>query len=102
MFRSRLRAWSPPLDHDELVAQLDALSEQEEARLAPKRPWTRAKMSPGRFELMLRNIVGGRLVVERLQGTFKLSQNKADVDRLGAARALGDHPISVLMRNARA
>ena len=91
-----------PLDHDELVAQLDALSEQEEARLAPKRPWTRAKMSPGRFELMLRNIVGGRLVVERLQGTFKLSQNKADVDRLGAARALGDHPISVLMRNARA
>lgn len=74
-----------PLNCEELVAQLDALSEQEEARLAPKPIWTRAKMSPGRFDGMLRGIVGGRLTVERMTGTFKLSQNKSDADRLGAA-----------------
>jgi transcriptional regulator len=33
-----------------LVALLDDLSAQEEARLAPKPPWMRGKMSPGRFE----------------------------------------------------
>ena len=89
-----------PLNTEELIAQLDALSEQEEARLLPKPLWTRAKMSPGRFESMLRGIVGGRLTVERLSGTFKLSQNKSDADRLGAAKGLGKHPLAVLMRKA--
>lgn len=89
-----------PLNEDELIAQLDALSVQEEARLAPKPLWTRHKMSPGRFEAMLRGIVGGRLTVERLTGTFKLSQNKSDADRLGAAAGLGDHPLATLMREA--
>jgi transcriptional regulator len=87
-----------PLSDDELIAQLDALSAQEEARLAPKPPWTRQKMSEGRFEAMLRRIVGGRLTVERLSGTFKLSQNKADADRAGAAAGLGGHPLAGLMR----
>ena len=87
-----------PLDESELVALLDDLSAQEEARLPPKKPWTRDKMKAGRFEAMLRGIAGGRLFVERLEGTFKLSQNKADADRLGAARGLGDHPLAEMMR----
>ena len=89
-----------PLNDDELIAQLDALSAQEEARLLPKPVWTRQKMSPGRFEAMLRGIIGGRLTVERLGGTFKLSQNKSDGDRLGAAKGLGKHPLAALMRKA--
>ena len=89
-----------PLSEVELVAQLDALSDQEEARLLPKPIWTRGKMSPGRFESMLRGIVGGRLTVERMTGTFKLSQNKSDADRLGAAKGLGKHPLAALMRKA--
>lgn len=88
-----------PLDDAELVALLDDLSAQEEARLLPKKPWTRDKMGPGRFETLLRGIQGGRLFVERLEGTFKLSQNKSDADRLGAAKGLGGHPIANLMRN---
>jgi len=88
-----------PLDDAELVALLDDLSAQEEARLLPKTPWTRDKMKPGRFEAVLGAIQGGRLFVERLEGTFKLSQNKGDADRLGAAKGLGDHPIAGLMRN---
>jgi transcriptional regulator len=86
------------LDEAELIAQLDGLSEQEEARLLPKPIWTRGKMKPGKFEAMLRGIIGGRLYVDRLEGTFKLSQNKGDADRLGAAKGLGKHPIAKLMR----
>jgi transcriptional regulator len=80
------------------VALLDDLSAQEEARLEPKPPWTRAKMSPGRFEAMTRAIVGVRLTVERLEGTSKLSQNKSEADRGRVIAALGDHPIGRLMR----
>jgi transcriptional regulator len=88
------------LDDADLIAQLDALSEQEEARLAPKPPWTRAKMSPGVFDRMNRAIVGARMTVERLEGTFKLSQNKLSADLVGAADALGDHPLAGMMRDA--
>ncbi|WP_419317797.1 FMN-binding negative transcriptional regulator [Caulobacter sp. ErkDOM-E] len=86
------------LNEAELIAQLDSLSEQEEARLLPKPLWTRHKMAPGKFEAMLRGIIGGRLFVDRLEGTFKLSQNKSAADRLGAAKALGKHPLAKLMR----
>ncbi|MGZ3377767.1 MAG: FMN-binding negative transcriptional regulator [Phenylobacterium sp.] len=85
------------LDEAGLVALLDELSVQEEARLLPKRPWTRAKMSPGRFEAMTRAIIGARLSVERLQGTNKLGQNKTAAERAGAVAALGGHPIAALM-----
>lgn len=86
------------MDEAGLVALLDALSAQEEARLLPKRPWTRAKMSPGRFETMTRMIIGARMTVERLEGISKLSQNKGEADRAGVIAALGDHPIAALMR----
>ena len=86
------------LDDAGLVTLLDDLSAQEEARLAPKPPWTRAKMSPGRFEAMTRAIVGARMTVERLEGTTKLSQNKGEADRAGVIAALGEHPIAQRMR----
>lgn len=87
-----------PLSDEEFVALLDDLSAQEEAHLLPKKPWTRDKMSPGRFEAMMRGIIGCRLSVERLEGTWKLSQNKTAADRAGVVAALGDHPIADLMK----
>lgn len=89
-----------PLNDDELVVLLDDLSAQEEAHLLPKPSWTRHKMSPGRFEAMTRAIIGARLIVDRLEGTFKLSQNKGEADRAGVVKALGDHPIAGLMRHS--
>jgi transcriptional regulator len=86
------------LDEAGLVALLDDLSAQEEARLLPKPPWTRHNMSPGRFETMTRAIIGGRLAIARLEGTTKLSQNKGEADRAGVVAALGDHPIAARMR----
>jgi transcriptional regulator len=89
-----------PLDEAGLIALLDDLSVQEEGRLLPKPPWTRAKMVPATFDRMLRGIVGARLTVERLEGISKLSQNKPDADRAGVIAALGEHPIGRLMRDA--
>ena len=76
------------LDEEELVALLDALSEAHEARLAPKAIWTRGKMSSGRFEAMLKAIVGFELKIESLRGTRKLGQNKKPEERAGVADAL--------------
>jgi transcriptional regulator len=85
------------LDEAELIVLLDDLSAQEEARLTLKPPWTRHKMSPGRFKAMLRGIVGFRLTVERLAGVDKLSQNKNAADRAGVAKGLGNHPLGALI-----
>ena len=88
------------LDEDELTGQLDALSESHEARLAPKPVWTRGKMSPGRFEAMLKAIAGFELTIEDLRGTRKLGQNKPEAERNAAADALAaiDPEMAALMR----
>lgn len=76
------------LDSDGLAALLDDLSAAHETRLAPKPAWTRAKMAPGRFEGMLKAIVGYELRIEDLRGTRKLGQHKSESERAGAAAGL--------------
>ncbi len=72
------------LSHDGLVAQVDALSAHMEATLLPKKPWTRDKMPPGKFDSMTDFIVGFELDISTLRGTRKMNQNKnaADVDAM--------------------
>lgn len=77
------------LDEAGLVAQLDALSARHEAALAPKPPWTRDKMPPGRFAALLPAITGFAIAVTAWRGTRKLSQNRSEADRAGVAAALG-------------
>ncbi|MFC3711998.1 FMN-binding negative transcriptional regulator [Sphingoaurantiacus capsulatus] len=89
------------LSDDDLVALLDDLSAAHEARLLPKKPWTRAKMTPGRFEAMLPAIVGFELTVETLRGTDKMGQNKTAAEMLGAVAGLeesGQTVVADLMR----
>lgn len=88
------------LDEAELTALLDDLGAVHEARLAPKPPWTRAKMSPGRFEAMLKAIIGYELVIEDLRGTRKLGQHKSDAERAAAANGLApfNPELAALMR----
>ena len=85
------------LDDEGLVRLLDDLAIQEERRLFPKPPWTRAKMTAGRFDTMMRMIIGVRLTVTRLEGTFKLSQNKDEAVRGRIVEALGEHPVGKLI-----
>ena len=89
----------------ELVEQLDALSAAQEATLLPKLPWTRAKMSPGRFDAMLPAITAFELRIADLRGTTKLSQNKSAADIAGVIAGLEGagkaHP-ALLVRRANA
>lgn len=80
------------LDEAGLTGLLDDLSARFEARLAPKPPWTRAKMTPGRFEAMLPAIVGFEMTARRLEGVSKLSQNKPAAAIGQAAAALAERP----------
>jgi len=78
------------LSQTDLAGQIDDLSAEHEGRLLPKRPWTRAKMSPGLFDGMLKAIVGFEMTVESLIGTRKLGQNKGAEDIGGAVAGLRD------------
>jgi transcriptional regulator len=58
-------------------------------------------MSPGRFEAMLRAIVGYEMQIEALRGTRKLGQNKKGEALAGAIAGLeenGHADIAALMR----
>ncbi|MEH6807227.1 MAG: FMN-binding negative transcriptional regulator [Hyphomonas oceanitis] len=70
---------------------LDDLSHLHETPLAPKPEWTRHKMTPGRFEAMLRGIRAFTLAPERFEGTTKLGQNKSAEPRAGVIAGLSTH-----------
>jgi transcriptional regulator len=69
-----------PLSDDELVDQLDRLSARFEGLLSPERPWTRAKMDPGRFKAMIKAIIGLEVVPSEVRGTRKFNQHKSAED----------------------
>ncbi len=91
------------LGEDELAVLLDDLSDAHEARLAPKLPWTRTKMNPGRFEAMLKAITGFEMRIEDLRGVNKLGQHKSEAERQGAADGLAPYnpTLAALMREAK-
>jgi transcriptional regulator len=76
------------MDEAGLIAQIDALSHEQEARLAPKPEWTRAKTDPRRIDMMLRAIIGFRLEIQAWRGTRKLAQAKPEAARAAVADAL--------------
>jgi transcriptional regulator len=87
------------LDEAELAALLDDLGAAHEARLAPKPAWTRAKLSPGRFEAMLKAIAGYELAIEDLRGTRKLGQHRPrQAEAAAEALAPFNPEMAALMR----
>ncbi|MEP0963426.1 MAG: FMN-binding negative transcriptional regulator [Roseobacter sp.] len=69
----------------DLRALLDRQSAHFEGRLSPKLPWTTDKMTEGVLDRMMRSIVPCRMKVEKIDGTWKLNQNKPDDVRHSAA-----------------
>jgi transcriptional regulator len=65
------------------VTELTA--QQEHARTAP---WAVSDAPEGFIEIMLRGIIGIRIVIERIEGKWKMSQNRELKDREGVARGL--------------
>lgn len=90
-----------PLGRDALVALLDALSAEQEARLAPKPAWTRAQVDVERFDGLLKAISGFEMQVVSWRGTAKVDQDKPQEVRTRIAEALaarGEVAMAEVMR----
>ncbi|WP_428678654.1 FMN-binding negative transcriptional regulator [Sphingopyxis sp.] len=85
----------------ELVAQLDTLSTEHEARAGANPPWTRDKMNPALFSRMTGAITGFEMRIVAWRSTLKLSQNKTpdERERVAAGIEAGGHgALAHLMR----
>ena len=76
------------LDRAGLVTLLEDLSTQEEEKLRPKPPWRLDKLAHARQDALLSAIAGFSLRLDRLEGKFKLSQDKTSADFAGAVAGL--------------
>ena len=83
-----LRGTLVQLPDDAMDGHVNALSDQFEARLAPKPVWTSAKMGDGVMDRMKRMILPFRLIISAVDGTWKLNQNKTPQARAGVIAAL--------------
>lgn len=70
------------LDH------VDELSKRFEAALAPKPIWKMAKVPDKKLQMMSKAIVAIEMLVETVEGNFKLNQHKQDADHVAIANAL--------------
>ena len=77
---------SRQLSPDELVELLDGLSERHEGSHSPDKPWTRAKMGPGKFEAMMNAIIGFEVDPVEVRGTRKFNQHKPADDLAATIR----------------
>jgi transcriptional regulator len=90
------------LDDATLIAHLDTLSANHEARVGANPPWTRDKMNPALFSKMTGAITGFELRVTAWRPTIKLSQNKSADERERVAagvEATGHGALAQLMRH---
>ena len=76
------------LNAEELRALLTDLSAEQEAKLSPKTPWTVDKVPPDRLAALTSAIVGISVLFEKLEGKFKLSQDKSPQDIAGVMAGL--------------
>lgn len=90
-------------DPDELLALVVSLTNKHEAGRAT--PWAVSDAPTDYIRQQLRGIVGIRLAITRMEGKFKLSQNRAVEDRAGAKAGLAASPdareraVAALMPN---
>jgi transcriptional regulator len=79
----------------ELVMRLASIYEAGNAK-----PWKMSELPADYVSMMLKAIVGFEIEIERLDGKFKLSQNRpAEVQRVAAALESGGEPgLAALMR----
>jgi transcriptional regulator len=92
-----------PMDEGELRALLGALSARFEA--GAERPWRPEDTEPGFVERTMNGITGIVIEIDRLEGKYKLSQNRSAEDRgrvregLRERGAPEDLPVLALMES---
>lgn len=94
-----------PVEFYEDAARLrrlvERLTERHEAGRA--NPWAVSDAPEEYLAGMLKAIVGGRIPIARLDGKWKLSQNRSEADRAGVIdglRATGEDAVAALMDRA--
>ncbi len=93
------------LEPDELPDLLARQAAAFESRLGGKAPWVMGKVADETLDRMMRMIAPLRLTIASVDGTWKLSQNKPDAVRLGAAAELNagfGHELDALSQMMRA
>ncbi|WP_022704233.1 FMN-binding negative transcriptional regulator [Pseudorhodobacter ferrugineus] len=78
-----------------LRPHLERMSAHMEAQLTPKSAWLMDKMSDEAVARMMRMIAPFRMIIEGVDSTVKLNQNKTDTQRAGAAAGIADRPIGM-------
>ncbi|QFZ19268.1 FMN-binding negative transcriptional regulator [Saccharothrix syringae] len=75
------------LDDARCVRQLTDLIADQEGKLAPKRPWLLPRKSSALFDEYLKLIMAFEVPIARIEGIFKLGQNKSPADMVAQAAA---------------
>lgn len=84
-----VHAWGQPTvieDEAWLRSQVNALTDAQEHRRAE--PWEVSDAPPAFIAGQLRGIVGIEIAIARIEGKWKLSQNRAERDRAGVVAGL--------------
>lgn len=96
-----VHAYGPLIAHSDpawLVDHLNSLVTQQESSFED--PWKLADAPPDYIERQMRAIVGIEIPIRRLEGKWKLSQNRNESDREGVLQGLDERntPDSLLVR----
>jgi transcriptional regulator len=84
-----VQVWGTPrlmATSEELREQLDALTHRHESHRT--HPWTVDDAPSDFVAAQMKGIVGVEIEIERIEGKWKVSQNRQDPDRLGVADGL--------------
>jgi transcriptional regulator len=99
-----LRAIEDPAWLRALVERLTARHEGDRQRATGAVPWQVSDAPASYIDGLLRTIVGIEIPIARMQGKWKVSQNRPHEDRAGVAAGLGDgtdpaqHAMAALVR----
>ena len=83
-----LRGEVRALPAEDLRPHLEALSEFNEGKLAPKKPWTMDKMEEEAVNRMMRMLLPIEMEITSIESTYKLNQNRGEEARGLAADAV--------------
>jgi transcriptional regulator len=81
-------------DRDWLLSQVDKLTQHHESTFP--RPWSLSDAPDDYVEKMLKSIVGLEFTITRLEGKWKLSQNRSEPDRAGVVAGLRQQNATVM------
>jgi transcriptional regulator len=93
-----VHVWGTPVIQDDpawLRAQLEALTDNQEK--ARTQPWSVDQAPPDFIAAQMRAIIGVEIPISRIEGKWKVSQNRTAADRQGVAEGLASEGGNAVM-----